>query len=841
MLKITCFILFIILRCQSIDVSTEEEFVDALQSRNTIELVSDIQLSATLEIVGLVDILIDGRGHAIDGKLSSTKCISVYSSSNITLSNTHIMRCLNSYDFEGGGIALISSSVTLVRVNITSCVVRDGRDYGAGAAIHVAGKSRLVMSHCMLALNVASIGGAVYVAQATGYVHAVLCIFINNRAVTTGGIAGGIYALGSLKLEGCTFEENFADGFGGALFVSGGLEPTTLFADSCVFHRNEASVAAAVYLEAAINANVRSCSFSENSSVSSVLGGSAIRVSDGATLVASSSIFNGNTALSSGAVYVVSRGIATFTGCTFSGNIAQSSTQGGGAITSDSLASVTLVGCALVNNTARMEGGAIWSLSSLVLAGCFFLGNSALADMSSSDVFITTGRTISDYSLCPANEYNTGQGSLMCDGCASTLPADLFHGTCESCNANTFSCCGSLQCEISAPQCSPTEISLCASPTNMPSQTPSGSPTQFTWFPSIAPTTPTPPPSFAPSDLASTLAPSQTETSPPSGAIPRSLETSWFLLSYPTVLIVNVFIATAVAMLLAVSSKYRSKKGSSLFLLIYSVLSVMSAGIEMTFCYSMTLCRLCPRHSGIALPLASTLVCAPAIAYCRFRWRDKLDKCSIYYSAPVLFLATFEGDMAIWLPWRETLFTPPLSGFIDRSVLAFSCLSLISRKVPVCMWMALKTESAWRNIACVVLCSLSIILSLSIKLQNLEKSQDSTLFRSGSFEVPNYATEPALPNDAIGDGSPAPLIDGHSHLIMIPFEDFTYDEDADIHELPSSDQSDVADVTFTEGSFGNLSDASSDAYGIGSSLGDLKHQDVAHVPYARHSFPGTSS
>lgn len=263
---------------QVVYVSNEEELADALKSGSSIKLAANILLSKTLKIAGIGDLHIDGSGFSIDG-LSQTKCMS-FDSSNATMSNMHIVNCANANDFKGGGITLmLSSSLSLFKVNITSCVNRIGVDYGNGGAVYIESNSRLVMSSCIISLNTAANGGAIYMVGGFSFAQAYSCVFLNNRALGVGGSGGGWYvsssAGGSLLLKKCIFEGNYVGGgLGGAVYVF----EATLLAEECGFIKNTASGAGGIYL---VSSNVKApcsgvllgCLFSENSAASSTGGG----------------------------------------------------------------------------------------------------------------------------------------------------------------------------------------------------------------------------------------------------------------------------------------------------------------------------------------------------------------------------------------------------------------------------------------------------------------------------------------------------------------------------------------------------------------------------------------
>jgi uncharacterized repeat protein (TIGR01451 family) len=191
----------------------------------------------------------------------------------------------------------------------------------------------------------ANCGGAIYI-NATGTITN--CNFLNNTAKTYNlGGGGAIYNnCSSLTVTGCTFQNNRASYWGGAIYNN--LEGICNITDS-IFTSNTVSVS--------------------DVSISDYGMGGAI-YSEG-NLTVTSSTFNNNNAWRAGAI--CNGGNFTVKACNFIGNTA---TNTGGAIVTESSNS-TVNGCNFTNNRATEWGGAIWSLYNLNVTDSNFNNNTA--------------------------------------------------------------------------------------------------------------------------------------------------------------------------------------------------------------------------------------------------------------------------------------------------------------------------------------------------------------------------------------------------------------------------------------------------------------------------------
>lgn len=233
----------------------------------------------------------------------------------------------NSTTGNGGAICLYKGDVTIedCGFNSNSSVL--------GAAIYVEGATNLSVSGSTFDSNTASHntadfgGGAIYIKSQGATVEINGCTFTNNQATNKCG--GAICVKDgegetALTLNDCTFSENYAKGWGGAILfkVSGTMDVT-----DCEFNGNYAGGDSG-----AINPDIATCTFT--------------RVS-----------FTGNHADGDfGGVMWADTGDYTFTECEFNGNY---TTKGGGVIYIHSAANYSFTDCDFINNHADMGGGAV--------------------------------------------------------------------------------------------------------------------------------------------------------------------------------------------------------------------------------------------------------------------------------------------------------------------------------------------------------------------------------------------------------------------------------------------------------------------------------------------------
>lgn len=197
----------------------------------------------------------------------------------------------------------------------------------------------------------------------------VSCVFTGNSADSVSSGGGAVCAFGgSPSFIDCRFEGNrsrhpfnSANGFGGAVYIIGGVF------EGCTFVDNAAREGGAVYV--GTSATFTGCTFTGNSAGR---GGAIYRGGNG-VFSATDCRFIANSGVDGGAInFFVSSGNPTLTGCTFIGN---SASGFGGAIT-NFFSGMTAYRCIFAGNSAVQGGGAINASSGAgLLLNCTIAGN----------------------------------------------------------------------------------------------------------------------------------------------------------------------------------------------------------------------------------------------------------------------------------------------------------------------------------------------------------------------------------------------------------------------------------------------------------------------------------
>ncbi|WP_405264789.1 right-handed parallel beta-helix repeat-containing protein [Methanobrevibacter sp.] len=237
--------------------------------------------------------------------------------------------------------------ITLKDLTIKNCKNTNSK---IGGAIFIKPGSQWTIINCTFENNGAeNYGGAIYNDNLEGTLTVTNSTFKNNKANSESG--GAIFSKGEVVIEGCYFEGNTAYVDAGAIFCQKGGEITdTEFID------NKAQ-GAKVYkcfggvVYAKEDISVEGCSFSNN--VAENYGGAIYAAKD---LIVIASNFTGNSAKEGGAIY--GNGPHVFTDdSNFTQNSAKSSR--GGAIYADKWLHVG--NSIFESNTAKGKGGAIYT------------------------------------------------------------------------------------------------------------------------------------------------------------------------------------------------------------------------------------------------------------------------------------------------------------------------------------------------------------------------------------------------------------------------------------------------------------------------------------------------
>jgi predicted outer membrane repeat protein len=259
--------------------------------------------------------------------------------------------------------AMYNDPYSTTVATISSCTFRDNM----GSAIAY---GELTITNCIFSGNHAISGGALR--GVFGTLNG--CIFEKNSAESYGGaIYGDFVDLSDLAMTDCVFKDNTAGESGGAIEVFGSLEPIT----KCVFTSNIAGSSGGAIHSLNGNQTFVGCVFERNLVNGTGFyprGGGAVMDEYLGTNRYIQCLFVANSAPAGGAVYSGDESTLDFVNCTLAGNTAGVS---GGAI--EGLGSITsMINCAFTQNVAVISGGAIHSLScTQSLVGCAFVANRA--------------------------------------------------------------------------------------------------------------------------------------------------------------------------------------------------------------------------------------------------------------------------------------------------------------------------------------------------------------------------------------------------------------------------------------------------------------------------------
>lgn len=198
----------------------------------------------------------------------------------------------------------------------------------------------------------------------------------NGTASNPGAYSGGaILNDGTLTLSGCTFTNNRAVSYGGAIFNRG----TVAGLSGCTFTNNTVlNSGGAIYNSGAMG-SINSCTFTGNTAIqkasSNVIGlGTGGAIYNSGTLTVTLSIFKNNsvnTAITKGdGAAIYNSGTLTATISTFEDNTAES-----GAIWNEGTSTITY--CTFTNNNATNIGGAIENYGTMTINFSTFTGNKA--------------------------------------------------------------------------------------------------------------------------------------------------------------------------------------------------------------------------------------------------------------------------------------------------------------------------------------------------------------------------------------------------------------------------------------------------------------------------------
>lgn len=337
-----------------------------------------------LDIDGLV---IDGNGHAIDGKGKSR--IFIITGNDITLKNITFKNG-RSYENHNGPLnsngAAIRNNLNR-NISIDSCTFTANTSEDLGGAIHNTGG--LSVEESVFHENTAKSGGTI--SNARGSLKVTRCAFMDNTARTGGAIRNS----GGLKILESEFRKNTAQTLGGGGAIMNRKDGELNITDS-IFSMNAAkdgnsgainNIGTLIIEKSKFTGNTAQCQ-SESRGI-----GGAIRNSNSLTVVESE--FSGNESNYGGAIYnndgeltvkdsslsnnlaikggaLFNRGESNISGSAFNINMADNA----GAIYNWGESGLTVTGCEFNGNTANKGHGAITSINNEpTIQNCRFANN----------------------------------------------------------------------------------------------------------------------------------------------------------------------------------------------------------------------------------------------------------------------------------------------------------------------------------------------------------------------------------------------------------------------------------------------------------------------------------
>ncbi|MFZ5975141.1 MAG: hypothetical protein ACOYU3_07015 [Bacillota bacterium] len=244
--------------------------VASAASGDCIVLAGDLEADG--EIVIGKDITISGDGHSVRPQSGYQGRALVLKNAAVTIENTRFggFSCKDGDGAAGGVLFAQNCSLKLLR-----CVFTDNSADNSGGVLYHS-KGTLHITHCTFNSNKActsggtsGFGGAVFNDGTDMNVQN--SVFTANSAGRYGGV---VYATfnsqeqnNKVEFAGCTFEQNTANGGGGAVYALSGLQPLTV--DACTFTQNSVTGAGAGGGAIAVRAPhtyISGSAFSENTS-----------------------------------------------------------------------------------------------------------------------------------------------------------------------------------------------------------------------------------------------------------------------------------------------------------------------------------------------------------------------------------------------------------------------------------------------------------------------------------------------------------------------------------------------------------------------------------------------
>jgi predicted outer membrane repeat protein len=315
---------------------------------------------------------------------------------------------------KGLGGAILAGSATTTNASFTDNQAEDGGEGGAVYAYTAETDTGSTFSN-----NTAGYaGGAIEIANSGGVASVSNDFFTGNSAgtATVYGLGGGIYAAANANVTttNASFTNNQVlgsatnGGIGGAIDLASGNGVLTV--NGGTFSGNQSANDGG-----AISTSSTGASQITGSSLTNNNGSSGGAIELGGTLTLTNCTLSNNTVGNFGGAIYVFFGNLTITGCTLSTNTAAF----GGVILSQG----GIVNCSsntLSNNTATMEGGAVYNYSggSYVITDCTLSANTA---QHGGAIYNSAVLTVTNSTLSTNNANNTGYGGAIFNAIGGNL------------------------------------------------------------------------------------------------------------------------------------------------------------------------------------------------------------------------------------------------------------------------------------------------------------------------------------------------------------------------------------------------------------------------------------
>ena len=320
----------------------------------------------------------------------------------------------------------ISANATIDGFSITK-----GRGYGSspserGAGIYIHQCSATI-SNCSFERNYADyMGGAMFLENAGGS-EVTNCTFKDNRSSDK---AGALACSDSDALiQNCQFEGNktgvgLNDGYGGAIYNEN-CSPTIL---NCTFSANSAQYGAGVGNYMA-DTTIADCTFADCNTAT--IGGGGVHSWGGAPVISRCLFQNNRVTHRGGAIW--DRSIGTIVNCILWNN--RSMVYGGAvyidAPTGGTASAATLIHCTIYGNSATQAGGLYSDNSGPTLVNCILWGNNSYDDEVPEEIHYSTSvfnvKPVASYCDIAGDTTYPGTGNLCADPKFANAPGGDFH------------------------------------------------------------------------------------------------------------------------------------------------------------------------------------------------------------------------------------------------------------------------------------------------------------------------------------------------------------------------------------------------------------------------------